>query len=113
MAIHNHELLPVMRRPPRAVWPQSNTDENSNVVLGELDSDGIFAFDLNEPDFTADEIANAIAWQKKVLIHYHGARECQCPHNGCCESISECLEQLAWYFRHRQDIHARLGWVLS
>lgn len=81
-------------------------------VLGELDEDGKFLTDPNEPPFTADEIGHAMHMRNKyVPVEQRNGRPCQCPHVPRCDSIAKCLEAMAWYFRHQRELHKILGWT--
>jgi hypothetical protein len=56
--------------------------------------------------FTEDEIEHALDWRQKHA-HMTARRQDYCPHEKSCESVTDCIERIAWYFRFRREIEAR------
>lgn len=66
----------------------------------------VFPFD-DEPPFTEAELQNALTWRQRVTPDPWHKRRDQCPHDPMCPSLSYCLENIAWYFRHRDVVDAK------
>jgi len=60
--------------------------------------------------FTAEELATALALRQSVTPDRETVRRLnrrdQCPHQPACASLPICVERIAWYLRHRQELHA-------
>ena len=56
---------------------------------------GEYPYDPTET-FTEDEIADAAAWLSKR----------PCPHTPACPTARVCVEEFAWYLRHRAALEA-------
>jgi hypothetical protein len=68
------------------------------IESGNWNFDG--DWDDQEPPFSESELERALEYRQKHA-HMTAARRDRCPHPECCESSMECIEKIAWYFRHR------------
>lgn len=82
-------------------------------ALGRRLPSGEFEPDPNEPPYTQDEILEAMRWRRTWPKRYRDGREDQCPHKTPCASVAVCLEEMAWYFRYRSQLHEALGWTFE
>jgi hypothetical protein len=65
-------------------------------------------YDEREPPFTNEEIQAAFELRQRISPDGRLARKDQCPHTPMCADIRDCIEAIAWYWRHRHAIEARL-----
>ena len=63
-------------------------------------------WDLHAVPFSTEELEVAIEWRQRHA-HMTPKRRDHCPHAARCESVPDCLEKIAWYFRHRRVIEQR------
>lgn len=54
--------------------------------------------------FTEDELQQAAALRQSVTPHASLRRRDRCPHRVPCENTKACIEEIAWYLRHRREI---------
>jgi hypothetical protein len=65
---------------------------------GNWNADG--DWDEHEPPFSEAELDKALDWRQRHSKKT-AARPDLCPHEEVCESLQDCVEKIAWYFRHR------------
>jgi hypothetical protein len=62
----------------------------------------------DEPPFSPDELAEALALRQAVLPDYHPKRRDRCPHQTPCATVEQCVAFIAWYRRHQREIESFL-----
>lgn len=62
-------------------------------------------FDASET-FTADELARARELREMVGPRKVDERIDSCPHTPPCPSVKICIEEIAWYLRHKAELDA-------
>lgn len=89
-------------RPPAQTTRQAPPPRS----VGQPDATGQWPYDPTET-FTADDLAEAAVWraQKRRV----GLRHDPCPHTPMCPSERACLEEMAWYLRHRRELLEQLA----
>jgi len=76
-------------------------------ALGNPNTAGEWPYDSSE-HFTEDEYAEALRLRTTVTSASDLRRRDDCPHTPPCPNVRICLEEIAWYLRHRVELHARL-----
>ena len=66
-------------------------------------------YDEAEPPFTETEIEHALDWRQRVWPDPRSRRHDRCPHTPQCASLGDCVEAIAWYFRHRAVLERAAG----
>lgn len=61
--------------------------------VGQPNADGEWPYDPTEA-FTVDDIEVAASWRGDT-----------CPHAPPCPTVQVCVEEVAWYLRHRRELH--------
>ncbi len=56
--------------------------------------------------FSAEELERARQLRLEVGPQKVGDRLDSCPHTPACPSVSICIEEIAWYLRHKFEIEA-------
>lgn len=59
-------------------------------------------WDDSAPDFSEAEIERAVDWRQAVRPDPRLKRRDRCPHPVPCKDLQECVQFMAWYFRHAQ-----------
>ncbi len=65
-------------------------------------SQGEWPYDATE-HFSREELAQAVYWRGHFCPTIRG-RSDHCPHTPPCPNVPICLEEIAWYLRHRQEL---------
>lgn len=58
------------------------------------------------PVFSEDEIERALDWRQKIWPDPRLKRRDRCPHQVQCKDLQDCVQFMAWYFRHRETLEA-------
>lgn len=74
--------------------------EAAQRSVGSPRPSGEWPYDPHET-FSEAELDHAQWWR------IHGAHN-TCPHQPACPTLAVCVEEIAWYLRHRIEIHAQL-----
>ncbi len=69
---------------------------HSAGTLGEPEASGEWPYDPSEPPFTEAELENAREWRTR------GSHD-TCPHTPGCPTVAVCVDEIAWYLRHRVE----------
>ena len=71
-----------------------------------LNPSGEHPFDPTE-QFSVEELQSALEWRQSIQpsdLRTH--RRDLCPHRPPCPTVAVCVEEIAWYLRHRKDLDA-------
>ncbi len=56
--------------------------------------------------FSQEELQDAMDLRDKIQPDPYLRRRDQCPHTELCPNVAMCIEAIAWYLRHRDEIEA-------
>lgn len=77
--------------------------------MAGYDAEGDWSED--EPAFTEAELEHALDLRQRVTpdpsVAHQLGRADRCPHQPECESLTVCVERIAWYLRHQRAIEGR------
>jgi hypothetical protein len=65
--------------------------------------------DASDESYSLEELERARDLRKSVPPTRRGRTTVfdQCPHTPACPTLAECIENIAWYLRHRKEIEQR------
>lgn len=93
-------------RPPSAFSRQRRKRTDDERRMAGYNAQGEWS--TAEPSFSEDELAHALDLRQRVTgdisIAVQLDRRDRCPHQPQCESITACVEAIAWYLRHQDAI---------
>lgn len=74
-------------------------------ALSSPNTAGEWPYDSSEV-FSVDELTEAARLRQRVTPLHNLKRRDSCPHTPPCPGARVCIEEIAWYLRHRKDIEA-------
>ncbi len=66
-------------------------------------ANGEYPYDASEK-FSAGELERARDWRTEVGPRTVGDRTDSCPHTPACPNARVCIEEIAWYLRHKREL---------